>query len=145
MRNSKKQRQRRCIFCGEGNLSKEHFWPEWAASLLPSYLINQHEERSFTISNKTIMNPPKIRTKSGNAWTKKIRVVCETCNNGWMSQLEASAKPLLTPLIAGRPCIISESTAQIIAKWITLKVLVAENNIEGDAAAVLNANGSHLC
>jgi hypothetical protein len=135
MRNSKKQWQGRCIFCGGGNLSKEHFWPEWASSLLPSYPINQHVEHSVTVSNKTIVNSSKIRKKPGNAWTKKIRVVCETCNSGWMSNLETAAKPLLTPLIAGTPCTITESSALTIARWIALKVLVGEHNIKGEAVA----------
>jgi hypothetical protein len=133
MRNSKKQRQGRCIFCGGGNLSKEHFWPEWASPLLPNYPINQHVEHSLTISNKTRINAQKIRNKPGNAWTKKIRVVCEACNNGWMSELETAAKPLLTPLILGRSSTITESAVSIIAQWITLKTLVGEQNITGDA------------
>ena len=58
-------------------MSKEHFWPEWASSLLPSYPVNQYVEHSFTVSNKTRANPPNIRNKPGHAWTKKIRVVCE--------------------------------------------------------------------
>jgi hypothetical protein len=135
MRNSKKQHQGRCIFCGGGNLSKEHFWPEWASPLLPRYPINQHVEHRFTTSDKMRVNPPNIRNKPGNAWTKKIRVVCETCNNGWMSELETAAKPFLTPLIVGSPCSIAESSALIIAKWITLKTLVGEHNIKGDAVA----------
>jgi hypothetical protein len=135
MRNSKKQWQGRCIFCGGGNLSKEHFWPEWASPLLPSYPVNQHVEHSFTVSNKTRANPPHIRNKPGHAWTKKIRVGCETCNNGWMSALETAAKPLLTPLITGTPCVISEADGLTIARWIVLKVLVGEHNIRGDAVA----------
>jgi hypothetical protein len=62
-----------------------------------------------------------------------FRVVCGTCNNGWMSRLETAASPLLTPLITGNPCTISEDSALTIAKWITLKVLVGEHNKRGDA------------
>ena len=65
----------------------------------PSHPINQHVEHSVTMAGKTRVGPPKIRNTPGNAWTKKIRVVCGTCNNGWMSRLETAAAPLLTPLI----------------------------------------------
>ena len=121
--------------CGGGNLSKEHFWPDGLRHCCRSYPVNQHVEHSFTVSNKTRANPPHVRNKPGHAWTKKIRVVCETCNNGWMSALETTAKPLLTPLITGTPCVISEADGLTIARWIVLKVLVGEHNIRGDAVA----------
>lgn len=35
--NRKSKLPGRCIFCGGGNLSKEHFWPEWASALLPRH------------------------------------------------------------------------------------------------------------
>lgn len=135
MRSSKRQWQGRCIFCGGGNLSKEHFWPEWAAPLLPSYPINQHVEHSFTSVDKRRRDTLAIRNKPGNAWTKKLRVVCEVCNNGWMSSLETSVQPLLTPLIKGERSTISEAHGLTIARWIALKALVAEHNIRGDAVA----------
>ena len=62
-----------CIFCGAGNLSKEHFWPDWALSLLPNYPINQHVERILTFTQMTeLKEAPKTRTKPGHAWTKKF-------------------------------------------------------------------------
>jgi hypothetical protein len=137
MRNSKKQRQGQCIFCGGDGLSKEHFWPEWAAPLLPSYPINQHVEQRFVQANKVLVAPPKTRNKPGNAWTKKIRVVCKTCNNGWMSKLETAVEPALTPLIKGDTASISETDGLTIARWITLKVLVAEHNTQGSAVATV--------
>ena len=135
MRNSKKQAHGRCIFCDGGDLSKEHFWPEWAAPLLPSYPVNQHIERSITVTNKTRVTSSTKRDKPGNAWTKKVRVVCQTCNNGWMSELETAARPVLTPLIAGSPCTVTEEAAQVIARWIAMKVMVAEHNLRGDAVS----------
>jgi hypothetical protein len=33
----------------------------------------------------------------------QVRRVCQNCNGGWMSQLEAQAKPLLEPMFDGKP------------------------------------------
>jgi hypothetical protein len=56
----------KCIFCEAGNLSKEHFWPEWASALLPNYPINQHVERLVTFTEVTrLKEPPKSRAKPG--------------------------------------------------------------------------------
>ena len=58
----------KCIFCGASNLSKEHFWSEWASPLLPNYPINQHVEQLFTFTQVTrLKEAPKTRTKPGHA------------------------------------------------------------------------------
>ena len=123
------------MFCGGGNLSKEHIWPEWASPLLPSFPVNQHVEHTITSEDKGRVTSSRTREKTGNAWTKKIRVVCETCNNGWMSRLEVAAKPILTSLIAGAPCTVTAPDAQTLSKWIAMKIMVAEHNHREDAVS----------
>jgi hypothetical protein len=123
---------RTCIFCGSGNVSKEHFWPQWARPLLPEHSDKRHAER-FTIAyGDRLAQPPIVRTKPGQAWTKAIRAVCQSCNNGWMNQVEEAARPVLTPLILGEPQIITAELALPITYWIVLKSLVGEENRRGD-------------
>jgi hypothetical protein len=130
----------KCIFCGGGNLSKEHFWPEWASALLPHYPINQHVEQLFTFTEVTKLNgPPEVRSKPGNLWTKKIRVVCGACNNGWMSILETDVQPILTPLIITQPHTLTDNSMEILAKWIALKIMVGEHNNPKDAVTPVEA------
>ena len=124
----------KCIFCEAGDLSKEHFWPEWASALLPNYPINQHVERVLTFTQVArLKEPPKSRTKPGHAWTKKIRVVCARCNNGWMNALETDARPFLTPLISTASHTMTAAAALTVAQWIALKIMVGEHNQPGDA------------
>jgi hypothetical protein len=118
----------KCIFCEHGNLSKEHFWPEWASALLPRYPYNQHVEQLFTFENTKLLRPPDVRSRQGHSWTKKIRAVCGPCNNGWMSVLESSAKPILTPLIATQPHSLTTDNMRILAQWIVLKIMIGERN-----------------
>ncbi len=49
----------------------------------------------------------------------KLKQVCEPCNNGWMSTLEATTKPILLGLInAGRTLdSLDEEERRILAKW----------------------------
>lgn len=124
----------KCIFCGGGNLSKEHFWPEWASALLPNYPINQHVEKVFTFTEVTkLTKPPEARSRPGHMWTKKIRAVCVSCNNGWMSELENAVRPILTPLIATVPHTLTVDSMHVLAKWIALKIMVGEHNNPKDA------------
>jgi hypothetical protein len=127
----------KCIFCGAGNLSKEHFWPEWASALLPNYRINQHVEKLLTFTEvNRLKEHPKTRTKPGHAWTKKVRVVCERCNNGWMNAVETAARPYLVLLISSTPHTMTPASALAVAQWITLKIMVGEHNQSGDAVTL---------
>lgn len=96
-----------CVFCGNDELTNEHVWPEWFGELLSSISSTPYSVRAF-----------------GRAWsTPKIdlvaKVVCRTCNNGWMSQLEAQAKTILTPMILGeqRAVILSPRQQTVLARW----------------------------
>jgi hypothetical protein len=124
----------KCIFCERfGNMSKEHIWPEWAAELFKLNPSPVHEEFHMRFTEKTkLVDKPKVVNRQGSVATKKMRVVCEDCNNGWMSELEDSIKPILTPLILGNPSTIDQSQQELVARWIGVKVLVSEQNNQSD-------------
>jgi hypothetical protein len=126
------------MFCERGDLSKEHFWPDWASAFLPRYHANRHVEQTFIVTETNkLMGPPEVRTKPGHLWTKTIRAVCKPCNNGWMSALESAAKPILTPLIATQAHTISVASLRVLAQWIALKTMVGERTHPEDAVTPL--------
>lgn len=47
----------------------------------------------------------------------KIRCVCDTCNNGWMSKLEGACKPLLGCLIRGLHVPLDHAQQSQVANW----------------------------
>jgi hypothetical protein len=96
-----------CTFCGKfGVKADEHFFPLWSRQALPI--------------------PPKVRAhhfkdgllhkiRGGAPGTEKLRDVCQTCNGGWMNQLQTAARPFLEPcLIGSRPAI---NTAAALVQW----------------------------
>jgi hypothetical protein len=89
-----------CIFCGEqGSISKEHFWPEWVAPHIRAGEAGSNVSEFHAAEGK---NAPSLQRRSerpGDVVTKKIRAVCERCNNGWMSEVESNVKPTI---LAGR-------------------------------------------
>lgn len=116
----------KCIFCEAGNLTKEHFWPSWASPLI-NCPTDRYVEQSFTLPPVTMSKKnSRIRIKIGHAWTKKFRVVCARCNNGWMNQLETAARPFLTQLISTASHIMSSDAAAAVARWVALKIMVSE-------------------
>ena len=47
------------------------------------------------------------------------KCVCATCNNGWMSNLEGTIKPILTPLFYGRFTQLCEKEQLFVSIWAT--------------------------
>jgi hypothetical protein len=123
----------RCIFCGSGRLSKEHFWPTWASPILPRGRENAYRELKLTVTEKTRITKRELRERQGDVSTKKIRVVCRDCNSGWMGTLEDQARPILEPLMAGNPSVLTLDQQRVLLEWITLKVMVGEQNVPADA------------
>lgn len=113
----------RCIFCGEGKLSKEHIWANWLREYIPRPL-EKHKVRSALIMPDDIKE--KVQVRSGDPHSRRIRCVCRGCNNGWMSQLQELAKPVLIPLIKGQATIINRKNARLLAGWASMFVMVAE-------------------
>jgi hypothetical protein len=53
----------------------------------------------------------------------QVRRVCQNCNGGWMSRLEAQAKPLLEPMFDGKPKTLGPDEQVVLAAW-TVKTLM---------------------
>jgi hypothetical protein len=97
-----------CAFCPEtAKLSLEHLWSAWMDELFPG-------RKRFTDLDEEGRVIRERYTKELDATAK---VVCENCNNGWMSNLESQhAKPAMMELITGKVDIpISKSRARSIA------------------------------
>jgi hypothetical protein len=97
-----------CAFCPEtANLSLEHIIPQWMESLFPGNSTMKYKD-----------GKGRTREWSTTKMDWKARVVCESCNNGWMSDIEAQhAMPALTPLIVGEtsPIRITQNLARSLA------------------------------
>jgi hypothetical protein len=111
-------------------MSKEHFWPKWAGQIVSnpqskSYVSELHTSSGYPA---TPVHPPLQRKRNGDLSTLKLRVVCRSCNNGWMSRAEQGAKPHLLALIAGTQSKMGPDAQRAVAAWIAMKVIVAEHD-----------------
>ncbi|MQB21358.1 hypothetical protein DXT90_12050 [Agrobacterium tumefaciens] len=95
-------------------------------------------------SNKTRANhhitigvPLVSRTKKrlqGHLYNKKLRVVCRTCNNGWMSRMEQDRKFAIGRMISGLPIILEVPDLQGLATWIAARAMIFERDDPPTAA-----------
>jgi hypothetical protein len=108
---------RRCLFCeADSPLSREHVWPRWIATLLP-------EGHRFSSRGTVGRYGGQPRAQFGEvfesvdscSWT--ARVVCDSCNSGWMSTLESAAQPILGPLLTGKSETIRGTDLTVAFRW----------------------------
>jgi hypothetical protein len=59
------------------------------------------------------------------------RRVCTGCNGGWMSRLEESAEPILTPLVLGTGSVVTRSQQRTLATWATKTALALQLTSQG--------------
>jgi hypothetical protein len=114
----RERRGDRCIFCGaRPPLSYEHVFGKWLWKLdhtgegVHEILVDGGE--------------PIVQRKRG-LFTRRLKIVCSTCNEGWMSGIEEAAKPLLVKMF-GSPSQISLSADDqlALARWAFKTAVVA--------------------
>jgi hypothetical protein len=117
----------RCVFCGKGNMSKEHVWSDWIKILIPPQ-SNHYDIRShvFYEEGKKQEFPHTRIEKQGGMHKRKVRKVCQTCNNGWMGRIVEGAKPFATALILDETIELDAVAQQLLSSWIALSVIMGE-------------------
>lgn len=77
---------------------------------------------------------PIGRTRSGGRLSRrqgplrsvKLRIVCEKCNNGWMSGLQKKTKPILTAFIEGNWRKLTPAEQRTLAAWAAMFTMAVE-------------------
>lgn len=82
--------KRVCIFCGSGNLTKEHVFPDWMSKVFPRTTTATHTEENNGKVEKTFQT---------RVFQHTAKIVCGSCNSGWMGKLESSTKPILSKML----------------------------------------------
>lgn len=109
---------RSCLFCGceQSNLlSDEHVIPQWLLEFLGLPPDDQMFLGAFNAQTSEFVGKPRVHSSFAFVEGR----VCEPCNTGWMSRLEAAAKPILIPLMTGSRLVESLSSAEaaLVGKW----------------------------
>ena len=97
-----------CAFCGSTKRprGKEHVLPDWLSTIgLDLSPVEYHVGPLNRVARRWTSSP----------FTATVGAVCDDCNHGWMSRLERSAKPILTPLIHGEARQVPDDDQRVIA------------------------------
>ena len=115
-----------CIFCESNGVTKEHVFPNWMKKIFQRDETTTH---TFGVVDKSELHGiPRLTEvgKQGHAGTRKVRVVCSNCNNGWLSQLEDDAKGVLEPVIQGQKIGLGLEQQKLLATWLAKSAMTAE-------------------
>ena len=112
-----------CGFCETTTrkITNEHIVGEWIGPLIGAGMPGFRMRNTFKLDDTN--HPP---------WTtlnldQKVRMACDSCNTGWMSDLETTVKPIITPVIRGHNGVHLNLRAQLrIATWALKTAMVAE-------------------
>ena len=124
---------RTCVFCGAPADSQEHVWPNWAAPLLA-------DEGPLPHFHQVIQEgrPAEERRYSKDAYSVTVGIVCERCNNGWMSDLESRAKPYLGSMLRGHGRALHQAGLRTLATW-ALKTSMMVEHMHGAKRHIIPA------
>lgn len=117
---------RACVFCGGKPLTTEHVWPDWIGRLFFGY---SKDGRAPLAPHRASTSLPR---ESDREWTApsfdtKVRVVCTECNNGWMSDLEVAAKPILVRMLTGKRVVLDDASQAVVSQWVVKTAMMFQH------------------
>lgn len=129
---------RSCIFClSRRDLTGEHVFPVWLGKALGESATRVGKQE-FTRDDRV------VRSYTAPGFSLRSNVVCKQCNNGWMSRLESSVKPVLEPVALGRwPVTLSGQDCVRLAAWVVKTVTMLET-AQPTPAVVPVSHRTHL-
>jgi hypothetical protein len=110
-----------CLLCQrEGKFSREHALPAW---------VGRELNTSGGAVKHKYAGPPGtgiVREWAASGADIKVKVVCESCNNGPLSDLEVNAMKVLVPLIHGRDRLVIPRECKLVTRWFLKTMLMLE-------------------
>jgi hypothetical protein len=108
---------RACLFCGGGPCTREDAWPLW---LMGHFPVPETARMFAERDGRQLPDWPTTKARLVVKW------LCGPWNNGWMSQLEADAKPIIEAILADKLSEIDGLAQMTLAQWAVKTVMVLE-------------------
>lgn len=127
-----------CAFCGvtltNKNISREHLWGDWLRDYVPRTFVRTEHMGTIRMvvvheDGRTVSLEQVVRGKldrPGDPHAQRLRIVCRTCNNGWMSVIQEQAKAHLVPYTRWEWPSLSPESIEPISAWACLFTMVLE-------------------
>ena len=114
-----------CIFCNHNKVSKEHLWGAWWQDYYPAskHDLLKRDGHTITVrnSNDDLIAEKGLFSNVGDPLAKTTKVVCQNCNNTWMSQIEENMKKTFHTLFIDEEESVFADKILSLQKWMYLK------------------------
>jgi hypothetical protein len=121
-----------CVFCGGTEMSEEHLIAHWVHRAFA-------RKRKPTDSFRATIKGTAMRLEDGDA-DVTAKVICRSCNNGWVARIDNAAAGVARPLIRGLEQVALDRAGQTaFAAWIYKTALMfdaAEHGPDGQLASL---------
>ena len=118
-----------CIFCNLNTspTSDEHVLPHHWKKTFPAATEGQVQVGR----NRDGSDRDPVEKKQVTPYDLKVKRVCESCNNGWMREMDEAAKDLIFDLSWGENECVTGDQAEQLATWCTKVALVRTHRERG--------------
>lgn len=118
------------MFCGaRGRMTKEHVLPKWMRKEFPALAQERVYQGSHNEHDGPSPSSPRTVYRGGREadgpFSRQAPVVCQPCNNDWMSRLETDVRDPLTRMIRGLPTVLTPDRQATVALWSAKTLMVA--------------------
>jgi hypothetical protein len=119
---------RRCAFCGGTGLTREHVIPRWLSDVLPEQARYRGQDQATVLLHpERTVDGPHHREMVETFNSTTVKAVCGPCNNGFMNDIEAKARPYLSAMIRGNLAMsLAVEAATAVATWAVKTSLMAQ-------------------
>lgn len=110
-----------CVFCQSPTLTAEDILPRWMSRLLMTDVSLAQLQRGSSYT-KVVVENDVLREHLGPERLVS-HIVCDKCNNGWMSSIEARTRPIIARLAGNVPTLLLPQQMETLTAWACLKAL----------------------
>jgi hypothetical protein len=126
---------KKCIYGDDhkGKMSKEHIFGDWInAYVNTSADKTKHFVSEMHVALDTGHASPVVGkgafTRDGSPHNQTLRIVCESCNNGWMSRVINAAREPLIRLVSGKWPALGTEEMTDLAAWAEMVTISIEQS-----------------
>lgn len=125
---TKVKRRHFCVFCGApGSLSAEHVFPRWIVQHInPTITATKNGRYGHNILDKDGVKRAGKLSRPGDWKSISLRILCQKCNNGWLSKIQQDASLVIPPFLRGKFAALSDHNILIINRWIMNLAMVCD-------------------
>jgi hypothetical protein len=109
-------------------MSEQHVFPDRLRHVLPRVPGTRQYGTSDKIRRhgKTLSEARNVKQNQGSVGASRVRLVCKTCNEGWLNDMEQECFPIVEQIIRGEKQLLTKDDQAKLTRVATSITMVGE-------------------